>query len=341
MTTRDRTALFLRYREEARALHRRPMPRDNPPHAHPSDEISLSSDKASTHENATIMRVAMEPDWVFAYNDLKDDVAELDKMLDRLATMYAQHLLPSFGEKDTSHLEHEIRILSHRLTDMLHSVEQKVRTVAKPSAPPSSRAPNANDAAAALRSRDLEVERIIRRNVQKRFATPLQKLSMGFRKRQKDYLDKLKQMRDSYGDVDGDGEDEQLVSVPLHDDPHGIRDNGSSAQSAAFSEGQLLAVESSSALAGDRKRELTRVSTNINDLAILVKDIAALVVDQGTVLDRIDYNLEDVRAKTMGATRELRIADRYQRKQHALCCIIILAVGCGIMTMILIYKWTT
>lgn len=332
MTTRDRTGLFLRYREEARTLHQRPLPTDNLPHPDITDEISASSEKKEDDSTLTITRGGMEPDWIFTFNDLKGDMAELEKMLEQVAALYAQHLLPSFEDKDTSHLEHEIRVRSHRLTDMLHAVEQKVRAISKASLT----LDEVNDDRK-------DVEHVIRRNLQKRFATPLQELSMNFRKRQKAYLDKIKQMRESYGN------DNSLVSVPLHDEQMRSRAGNENNDmnedgpqpSGAFSETQLLAVENASALAEERRRELTHVASNINDLATLVKDIAALVVDQGTVLDRIDYNLEDVRLKTTLATRELSIADRYQSKRHALCCIIILATGCGIMTLILIYKWTS
>lgn len=338
MATRDRTGLFLRYREDARALHQRPLPVDGPPH---SDLQATNSDPlhgGGRDLGPSITRGGMEPEWVFTYNDLKGDLAELEKMLEQLATLYAQHLLPSFVDVDTSHLEHEIHIRSHRLTDMLHSVEHKVRAISKAEPPIDESNDSRND-----------TERTIRRNLQKRFATPLQALSLSFRKRQKTYLEKLKQVRESCGD------DDALVSVPLHDEKtQGLNINSRSGfgeynsdtdvngvqPSNAFSEVQLLAVENSAALAEERRRELNQVASNINDLATIVKDIAALVVDQGTVLDRVDYNLEDTRLKTSMATRELRIADQYQSKRHALCCIIILAIGCAVMTIILIYKWT-
>lgn len=327
MATRDRTALFLRYREEARALHRRPsVPHDDASQAttFALDEPFEAHDAHTNVEGASARRIrhgGMEPEWVFAYNDLKADLSEMEKMLEQLASLYAKHLLPSFGELDTSDLEHEIRMRSHRLTELLHTVEHKVKNLSK------RRQPNQQ------KGRDVEGE--ILRNMQKRFASSLQELSVSFRKKQTAYLDKLKDQRESYSDSRA-----SASSVPVDD----INPNSKSFDDSAdpgFSETQLLMVESASALAEERTQELSRVASNINDLATLVKDIASLVVDQGTVLDRIDYNLEDVKETTFAAVRELRIADRYQRKRHALCCIIILSVACGIMFIILIYKWTS
>lgn len=318
MATRDRTALFLRYREEARALH-------NGPHLRSrfalSAETELDEFGASNDDDTAAlmqeMRAPPEPDWVHLYHDLIGDVAELEKLMNELSVLYAKHLLPTFGDTDSSALEADIRVRSHRLTTMLHTVERKVRGILQ-------------------RPHSEGQEKDIRRNLQKRFAAPLQELSLAFRKKQKSYLDKLQSQRDVL-DTRGEGKafsGDQLVNVEDTTHVSGFRDRG-------FEQDQLLLVEQASATADERAQELNRVAANINDLATIVKDLASLVVDQGTVLDRIDYNLEDTKASTNAAVRELRIADRYQRKRHATACILMLAVACGVMSIILILKWTS
>lgn len=407
MATRERTSLFLRYREEARSLHRRPVPvSEKSIHADDAIEVSNANDtiipltpptsaSAASSTTKQISHGGMEPDWVYAYNELKGDINEVDNMLEQLGGLYAQHLLPSFDEThNTSHLEEEIRIRSHRLTDLLHTVEQKVRSLYREgdkhyhgrfrdNNDNVDHNDKENDDDNDDENEDKQIERMIRRNLQKRFATPLQNLSMSFRKRQKTYLDKLRAMREVDGhehdlisesgtktsqlssslnrsssssqqqryerggekkkNDDHDDSITPLVSIPLSENGtdtaatiHDIDGNNS-----GLSQTQLLEVENASAVAEQRRREVTRIAANINDLATLVKDIAALVVDQGTVLDRVDYNLEDVGRSTRGATRELRLAERYQRKRHALCCIIVLALLCGLNVMILIVKWTS
>lgn len=250
-------------------------------------------------------------------------MTEIRNLLELLVSMYAKHLLPSFEEKDTSLLESDIRTHSHRLTQSLHTAERKLRNITKQTQPSNTAEPQTH------------VETRIRINIQKRFAAPLQELSMSFRKRQKTYFEKLKELREIYDKPSNSSLSTAATLVDMH--PHEDDQHGES----TFSETQLLTVESASALTHERTQELNRVAANIYDLASLVNDIASFVVDQGTVLDRIDYNLEHVNTTTFKAVRELRIADRYQRKRHALCCIIILAIACGIMFVILVYKWTS
>ncbi len=45
------------------------------------------------------------------------------------------------------------------------------------------------------------------------------------------------------------------------------------------------------------------LAKSIEELSVIFKELAVLVIDQGTVLDRIDYNMEQVSAGSLA--REL------------------------------------
>eukprot|EP00170_Pyropia_yezoensis_P003011 contig_12610_g3018 len=59
----------------------------------------------------------------------------------------------------------------------------------------------------------------------------------------------------------------------------------------------------------------------------------------GSVLDRVDYNVEAVRADTGRAVGQLRRAERAQRARASFWCLLCLAIGCGIMASALLLKW--
>ena len=57
---------------------------------------------------------------------------------------------------------------------------------------------------------------------------------------------------------------------------------------------QTLRVDTMDAFAQERDREVRNILQSINDLAQIMKDLSVLVIDQGTIVDRIDYNMEQV-----------------------------------------------
>ena len=55
-------------------------------------------------------------------------------------------------------------------------------------------------------------------------------------------------------------------------------------------------MDSANAIAEERDREVRNILQSIADLGQIMKDLSVLVIDQGTILDRIDYNMEQARS---------------------------------------------
>ena len=60
-----------------------------------------------------------------------------------------------------------------------------------------------------------------------------------------------------------------------------------------------------------RDRELSEIAKSIASLAELFKDLSALVIDQGTLLDSVEYNIEQTAVQMSEAVKELNVATRY------------------------------
>jgi syntaxin 16 len=54
-----------------------------------------------------------------------------------------------------------------------------------------------------------------------------------------------------------------------------------------------------------RKGEIDKIVKQMNDLSTLFREISGLVVEQGTVLDRIDFNVSDAARHTEAGNKEL------------------------------------
>ena len=49
--------------------------------------------------------------------------------------------------------------------------------------------------------------------------------------------------------------------------------------------------------------------------------LAVLIIDQGSIIDRIDYNMEKTAEQTAQGRDELGKAERSHRRSPAMCCI--------------------
>jgi syntaxin 16 len=60
-----------------------------------------------------------------------------------------------------------------------------------------------------------------------------------------------------------------------------------------------------------RTRELNGIAKSITQLAEVFKDLQAMVIDQGTILDSVEYNIEQTAVHVQEAVKELKIATQY------------------------------
>ncbi len=54
-----------------------------------------------------------------------------------------------------------------------------------------------------------------------------------------------------------------------------------------------------------REREINEIAKGIIELADIFKDLQLMIIDQGTMLDRIDYNIENMSVNVKEAEKEL------------------------------------
>ena len=83
-----------------------------------------------------------------------------------------------------------------------------------------------------------------------------------------------------------------------------------------------------------REREIEDIAQGIIELANIFQDLQAMVIDQGSMLDRIDYNVERMASDVKEADKELTVATGYQRKsikRKIMLLLIILIFGMFIL----------
>lgn len=99
----------------------------------------------------------------------------------------------------------------------------------------------------------------------------------------------------------------------------------------------LLFEEENTKMAEHREQEVTKIVKSIVDLNDIFKDLASMVQEQGTVLDRIDYNVEQTQTRVTEGYKQLQKAELYQRKNRKMYCILMLAGITLFMLILLIF----
>ncbi len=77
---------------------------------------------------------------------------------------------------------------------------------------------------------------------------------------------------------------------------------------------QRMRHDPNEALIAQREREIEDIAQGIIELANIFQELQTMVIDQGSMLDRIDYNVENMNRDVKEADKELKVASGYQRR---------------------------
>lgn len=86
-----------------------------------------------------------------------------------------------------------------------------------------------------------------------------------------------------------------------------------------------------------REREIEQIAQGIIDLSNIFQELQTMVIDQGTMLDRVDYNVERMANDVKEADKELKVATTYQKKstkRKIILLLILLVVGMFILLLV-------
>mmetsp|Transcript_10345 Transcript_10345/g.20370 ORF Transcript_10345/g.20370 Transcript_10345/m.20370 type:complete len:292 (-) Transcript_10345:55-930(-) len=258
-------------------------------------------------DSTTEMMNTLPPHWVDSVEQVNDIIRQIEQQISKLHEAHRKRLMVRFDEAEGMR-DREIDILTKQITDKFRQAERKLmERIAKPDAK--------------MRGSGDEM---VRKNIQRQLAQQLQTLSMSFRKSQKEYMTRLKSQK-------GGGDLDDLLGA----DPEQPR-----VEVDGFTDEQAVLLELAETNVEERDQEIQKIASSINELAAIFKELAVLVIDQGTVLDRIDYNMENVVMQTDKAVEQLKKAEKYSKSTRPIKCIAILVVLILIFTIILIIKWT-
>ncbi|CAE6123156.1 unnamed protein product [Arabidopsis arenosa] len=329
MATRNRTLLFRKYRNSLRSV-RAPLSSSSltgtrsggvGPVIEMASTSLLNPNRSyapvSTEDPGTSSKgaitVGLPPAWVDVSEEISVNIQRARTKMAELGKAHAKALMPSFG--DGKEDQHNIESLTQEITFLLKKSEKQLQRLS-----------------AAGPSEDSNV----RKNVQRSLATDLQLLSMELRKKQSTYLKRLRQQKEDGVDLEMNLSRNRYR--PEEDDFGDM-----------LNEHQMSKIKKSEEVSVEREKEIQQASActlsmflvvveSVNDLAQIMKDLSALVIDQGTIVDRIDYNIENVATTVEDGLKQLQKAERTQRHGGMVKCASVLVILCFIMLLLLILK---
>lgn len=83
-----------------------------------------------------------------------------------------------------------------------------------------------------------------------------------------------------------------------------------------------------------RDKEMTVILKSVSEINQIFHDINSLVVNQGTLMDRIDFNIESVQSKVQQGVGELNKAEKSLRRSRKMKCIVIFS--CALLLLLII-----
>ncbi|KAK5656157.1 hypothetical protein OQA88_4917 [Cercophora sp. LCS_1] len=276
--------------------------------------------------DAVIEMDLLPPRWADVSDEVSELLADIAHKSQKLERLHQKHVLPGFNDDEAKKVEEgEIEQLTQAITRGFHDchrciqrIEQMVR----------------EGKAAAQMSR---ADEVMAKNIQVNLASRVQEASSGFRKKQSNYLKKLKGMGGISSPADRSSTPQGTGG---YTDPSILESDAdrSFSQSTLQASSHQKLLRSNDVVISQREREIEDIAQGIIELADLFRDLQNMVIDQGTMLDRIDYNVERMATDVKEADKEIKIAEGYQKKTTKRKIIFLLLLIIAAMIILLIIK---
>jgi syntaxin 16 len=248
-----------------------------------------------------IEMASLPPQWVDSAEDAREDLKSIKEQLVQLTKAQQKRLLNVFS--DDAQPDKDVEAISAKVGKLVRHCEGCIHQV------------KTRGVAMGMSETDVKC----RENLQRNLATQLQALSQQFRQAQKDYLDDIRKRQKG----------------ALWEEPTSSSKGGAD---VGFTEGQLMELDDMEVNASQRSEEICQIASSISELHTIFKELAVLVIDQGSILDRIDYNIEQVVTQSKEANKQLQKAEKAQKSNRATKCLMALVIANAILILILIFK---
>ena len=276
--------------------------------------------------DAIIEMDLLPPRWIDIQDEVSERLTEIILNSAKLDKLHRKHVLPGFDDEHVKREEEvDIEQLTQQITRGFHDCQKSIQRI-------DVMVRDAKQHGGVSRS-----DETMAKNIQFSLAARVQEVSASFRKKQSNYLNKLRALG-GFSSPFGERSGTPVQAQNPYSDPSLMESDAdkSFSQSTLQQTAQKQLRNNDTAIV-QREQEINEIAKGIIELADIFKDLQTMVIDQGTMLDRIDYNVERMATDVKGADKELTIATGYQRrttKRKILLLLLLLVIGMFILLLV-------
>ncbi|OWP00339.1 hypothetical protein B2J93_3750 [Marssonina coronariae] len=328
---RDRTNLYISYRQSY-AHHPAKKPKYSSSSngyssslpSGPSERQGLMSAGAFEDDGDAVIEMdLLPPRWADISDEVTEYLTQIAVKSFKLDKLHQKHVLPGFDDEEVKRNEEgEIERLTQDITKGFHDCQRAIQRVEQ--------IVRENKQQGGIS----KGEETMAKNIQISLAGRVQEASAGFRKKQSAYLKKLRGLSGMNPALDRSS----AGQYSSYTDPSLMESDADKSYSqSTLQQTSQKQLTSNDAAIMQREREITDIAQGIIELADIFKELQTMIIDQGTMLDRIDYNVERMAVEVKAADKELIVASGYQKKgtrRRIIFLLVLLVVGMFILLMV-------
>lgn len=244
-----------------------------------------------------------QPSWVLILKNVQDNISNIKNGMENLKRLQNIHATFSL-KKNFQQEEQNVRAQTEEVKRLFVDSKKAIARID-------------------ISKKPKNEEQLMKQHLKISLITELNELSTQFKDEQTEYMKNLNRMKANrrenmtkYDDYDADLDPEERERIAeleqkLQNDP-GFTDD--QVRQMLLNEQDIIR----------RDKEMREILTSIVELNELFKEFSQLVIEQGTLLDRIDYNLENAHDSIQRANADLLTAEKYQKMSRMTLVILVL-----------------
>lgn len=234
------------------------------------------------------------PSWLLGIDNIRNNVNQIQTKLDILNQKYMQQRTPSFKASNQN--------INNEIDQLIINIKSDLNLCIRRCNEFTSYGKQFHDTKALAENIKLALSNLL--NECYNTLTALQSDQMGYLSLSKSFVHK---------DITDSGFDSPDIHDRINQQEMIYYDN------SVYSK-----VRENSQWIQDRESSINEIQQSIVDIAAIMKRLSMDIIDQGTLLDRIDCNIESMHAQTLQSYQALQKGNKSQRKYNATLWIVLL-----------------